>query len=45
MDIPCQSHHSIGDSLLPVYPVGCAPLHGAWIAAVLGTDLEISVNK
>ena len=45
MGIPCQSHHPIGDSLSPVYLVGCVPLHGAWIAALLGTHLEVPVNK
>ena len=45
MGIPCQSHHPTGDSLSPVYLVGCAPLHGAWIAALLGTHLEVPVNK
>ena len=45
MGIPCQSHHPIGDSLLPVYPVGCVPLRGAWMKALLGTHLEVPVNK
>ena len=44
MGILYQSHHPIGD-LLPVYPVGCAPLHDALIAALLGIALEVLVNK
>ena len=28
-----------------MYSVRRAPLHGAWIAALLGTHLEVPVNK
>ena len=39
------SHHAIGDSLSPVYPVGFPPIYGAWIVVLLGIHLEAPVNK
>ena len=40
-----QSHHPIGDSLSPVYAVWCASFPDAWMTALLGTHLEVPVNK